>query len=224
MDWRVTMAQRREGTTGVDLLAERRGAHVLGLGHRLVVGLGATALLVMLAACSTPTGGGPSAFTPIASTFDTDTEGWTSSEPLDPSWAAPGYLSLVDGGPSWYYAIAPGRFHGDWTGASSVSFDVLADADGVLFPVRVVVSGAGANLYHEFPLSALEAGAWRALSVPLTVGAWRAFAGEEVEGDVVDAETFAAVVASVDDFRIRVDLNSKSEGDEFNGLDDVVVE
>ena len=216
------MPQRSEGTAGVDVRVERRGAHALGRGF--VVGLAATALLVMLAACSTPTGGAPPAFTPIASTFDTDTEGWTSSEPLDPAWAPPGYVSLVDAGPSWYYAIAPSAFHGDWTGASGVSFDVLADADGVLFPVRVVVSGADATLYHEFPLSALEAGEWRALSVPLTAGSWRVFAGEEVEGAVVDAETFAAVVASVDDVRIRVDLNGKAQGDEFNGLDDVVVE
>lgn len=216
------MPQRSEGTSGVDARVERRGTPALG--RAFAVGLAATALLVMLVACSTPTGGAPSAFTPIASTFDTDTEGWTSSEPFDPSWAAPGYLSLVDAGPSWYYAIAPSAFHGDWTGASSVSFDVLADAAGVLFPVRVVLSGAGATLYHEFPLSALEAGEWRALSVPLVAGSWRVFAGEEAEGEPVAVATFATVIADVDDFRVRVDVNDAFEGDEFNGLDDVVVE
>ena len=218
------MARRIEGTTGVGSQTERRGAHVLGFGHRVVVGLGATALLVTLAACSTPTAGGPSVFTPIASTFETDVEGWTSSEPADPAWMAPGYLELVDSAGGWYYAIAPDDFLGDWTGAERISFDVLADGGGVLYPVRVRLWSGTSSIYHEFPTGSLAKEEWRSLEVDLVASAWRSFDGEDSEGALVDDAAFAAILTEVDGFWIRVDLNNAFTGDEVNGLDDVAVE
>jgi hypothetical protein len=185
---------------------------------------GLIALALALAACSPGAPNGDPTFDPISSTFDADTEGWTSSEPMDPTWQAPGYLELVDDGPDWYHAIAPVSFHGDWTGATQLSFDVLADDAGVVYPVRVVLTRGSDTIYHEFGLNALAAGEWRSLEVAFEASAWRVFAGEQTEGAAVDVETLALVLADVEDFRIRIDLNDGFQGDEVNGLDDVVVE
>ena len=186
---------------------------------------GALVLAAMIASL-TACGGTPPptpGFTAIESAFDASTEGWTSSEPEAPTWQAPGVLVLVDAGGGWYHAIAPAKFHGDWTGAETVRLRVRADAGGVVYPLRLVVAGAGATLVHQFPLSALEPGDWRTLSAPLVAGAWTVFAGHETDGPEVDAATFADVLAAVEDFRVRVDLNDGYTGDEINVLDDVGV-
>jgi hypothetical protein len=191
--------------------------------NRVALALALLSFAVVLTACSTPTPPNGPVFTAIESTFDSDVEGWTSSEPLDPVWAAPGYLSLVDGDGGWYYAIAPAGFHGDWTGANRIDVDALADAAGILYPLRLVVTGGGTTMVHEFALDALEAGEWRTVGVELDAALWTTFVDETNLGPALDATTFAAVLADVTDFRVRIDLNDGFQGDEFNGLDDVKV-
>jgi hypothetical protein len=176
----------------------------------------------LLVACSAAPAPGPG-FAPRVATFDASTDGWTSSEDQPPAWEAPGVLVLVDDAPGWYRAIAPAGFHGDWRAASRVDLRVRADDGGVVYPLRLELTGAGRTLVHAFALDALAAGAWRSLGVDLVPAAWRVDAGEDAEGDPVDAATFAAVLADVEGFAIRVDLNDAFTGDERNLLDDVEV-
>lgn len=187
---------------------------------------GAVALAAAAAVLLTACGGTPppiTGFVAIETPFDASTEGWTSSEAEAPVWEAPGVLTLVDAAGGWYYAIAPEAFHGDWTGASTVGLRVRADDAGVVYPLRLVVTGAGETIVYEFALSDLEAGVWRTLAAPLQPSAWTVYAGEQTDGAPVDATAFAAVLADVSDFRVRVDLNDGFTGDEVNQLDDVRV-
>lgn len=195
--------------------APRRVRRSLVLVHAAV----AAALLTACGGAPPPIAG----FVAIESTFDASTEGWTSSEAEAPAWEAPGVLTLVDAAGGWYHAIAPDAFHGDWTGAGTVGLRVRADAGGVVYPLRLVVTGGGETIVHEFALEDLEAGVWRTLAAPLQASAWTVYAGERTEGAQVDATTFAAVLADVTDFRVRVDLNDRFTGDEVNQLDDVRV-
>lgn len=190
---------------------------------RFARALASFSFVVAFTACTTPTPPIGPVFTAIESTFDSDVEGWTSSELLDPVWAAPGYLSLIDGGSGWYFAIAPARFHGDWTGANRIDVDALADTGGPSYPLRLVVTGAGTTMVHEFALAALEAGEWRTVGVELDPALWTTFVDETNLGPSVDAVKFAEILADVTDLRVRIDLTDDFQGDEFNGLDDVRV-
>lgn len=192
---------------------------------RLAAGTILSLALLVLAACtSPPVVPPPEDFEEIAATFDADTEGWTSAEPDSPTWQAPGYLQVVDSGGDWQYAVAPAKFLGDLTGASSVSFNVLADAGLVVYPVRVMISGGSHVLYVEFPVGDLVPGDWATLSAPLTAPEWRHFDGESSEGIVATHTELNEALADVTDLRIRLDTTDKSSGDEVNGLDDVLVE
>jgi len=205
------------------LLAAARSRRRPGAaGLRLATAAALT--LLVLAACSPPPAP-PGDFEPIASRFDADTEGWTSAEDQAPTWQAPGYLSVVDDDIGWQYAIAPARFHGDWTGAETLSFRVLVDDGLIEHPLRVMISGPDHALYVAFPLDDLVSGEWVAFSVPLKAGRWLHFDGEDVlEGPVATPSELAATLAAVQDLRIRLDLTEKFSGDEVNGVDDVVVE
>lgn len=177
-------------------------------------------LATLLAACSASP---PGTFEPVSSTFDVDLEGWTSEQLDAPTWAQPGHLLIVDADDDWNYAVAPAKFHGDWTGARSLALRVLADAGAVAYPVRVVVRGPQHTLYWEFDTSELTSGAWSTLEAPLVVGGWRHLAGEGTQGQAATQPELSATLADVRDLRVRLDLTSKSAADELNGLDDVSV-
>lgn len=186
--------------------------------------LGSLALLALAACSPPPAQQPPPSFEAIGSTFDADTEGWTTVEASAPTWQAPGHLRVVDAGAAWQYAVAPARFAGDWTGAERVRFRVQSDPGPVVYPVRVTVSGEEHTLYVEFPLDALTPGDWSELSAPLTAGQWRHFDGDDTEGPVATQAELDATLAGVVDLRVRLDTTDKFTGDEVNGLDDVVVE
>lgn len=181
-------------------------------------------LIVLLALGACAQSPPPRDFNPIQSTFATDVEGWTTAEPSDPVWEAPGHIVIVDAAGGWQYAIAPEKYHGDWTGANAVRFRVLADPDPAAYPVRMMISGDEHTLYREFDLDVLIAGDWAALSASLLAGQWRHFASEDSQGPVATQGELDATLSAVSDFRLRLDLTSKSSGDEVNALDDVVVE
>src|SRR5690606_28191188 len=124
----------------------------------------AVIVVLALAACSPPPTP-PTGFEPVTARFDADTEGWASAEGQAPTWQAPGYLSVADEGAGWQYAIAPAAFHGDWTGAETLSFRVLVDDGLIEHPLRVMISGPDHALYVAFPLDDLVSGEWVAFSV-----------------------------------------------------------
>lgn len=210
-----------------EVRAGRGTASVQEAAHRpLVPPLAVVLALVALAACTQapPPLPPPSGFEAIESRFDSTTGGWTTTEAQPPYWESPGHLVVVDEGSDWQYAVAPAKFAGDWRAAEGVSFRVRADPGPLTYPVRLRVTGPVGSVYVEFPIEDLEPGEWVELSAPFMAGAWRQFAGEETVGAVATQDELDAVLADVDDLRIRLDLTSKFTGDEANLLDDVVVE
>jgi hypothetical protein len=216
----VTRRQRRG-----EVRAVRGTASVQEAAHWPLASVPALVLaLVALAACTQAPPPPPSGFEAIESRFDSTTDGWTTTEAQAPYWEAPGHLVVVDDGSDWQFAVAPAKFAGDWRGAEGVSFRVRADPGPLTYPVRLRVTGPAGSVYVEFPIEDLEPGEWVELSAPFEAGAWRQFAGEETIGALATQDELEAVLADVDDLRIRLDLTSKFTGDEANLLDDVVVE
>lgn len=195
--------------------------------NRSLCWMGTAALVgvLALAACTqAPPQEPPAGFEAISATFDTDHEGWTSTEANAPVWQAPGHIVVVDAGDDWQYAIAPATFHGDWSEAGTVQLRVIADPGPLIYPLRVMISGVDHTLYMEFALNELVSGQWVAFEAPLVAGQWQHFDGDDNQGPIATQDELDATLAEVVDLRVRLDTTTKSNGDESNGLDDVVVE
>lgn len=218
------MQTRQRIATSAHQSRSIHGSNAIHLGWRPFVLLGCILPLVFAGCSQPPELPPPEDFEPITSTFETDVEGWVSVELDAPVWQAPGYILITDNGADWQYAVAPPKFHGDWSGAASLRFKLLADPALVEFPIRVIVEGAEHSLYVEYELDEIVPGAWVELNAPLAAGPWRHVVSEQVEGPVATQPEIDEALADVSDLRIRLDVNNKFEGDEANGLDDVVVE
>lgn len=181
-------------------------------------------VLALVACSQAPPPEPPTGFETISSTFETAHDDWTTTEADAPQWQAPGHIIVVDAGADWQYAVAPAKFHGDWREAQAVRFAVLADPGPLVYPVRVMITGVDFMLYREFALNELASGQWVAFAAPLVAGEWQHFDGDDTQGLPATQTELDATLAEVVDLRVRLDTTPKSDGDESNGLDDVVVE
>lgn len=171
-----------------------------------------------------------SAQTVIAeTTFDRGAQGWRASNGVvDFTWSPAGgnpggfiFATDADSDTLWFFD-APAAYLGDLAGAygGSLSYDLrtagvapphqetyadiqILGTNGVRL-VRVVGQQPGMN--------------WSSVVVPLVAdGAWRI---ETVDGEAASALTFAQVLASVSEFRIRGDYQAAFE---TTGIDNVVL-
>lgn len=143
---------------------------------------------------------------PIASTFDTSAEGWTSTAPTLTYQAAGGnpggYLRFVDDNSTSTFLDAPPAFLGDLSaidGVGAVWFDVIVFTPGThttTGPMNVVLSGPGGTaVWVGGPDAALLIGTgWTRLRARLVEAEWR-----------IDAGSWDAILANVTLLRIAAD-------------------
>src|SRR6266536_3427464 len=132
---------------------------------------------------------GAQATQPVISTFETDLECWTVDRGQF-GWSAtqgdPGGCLLASNAPAPAYAlaVAPAKFHGDWTsfngrGTLSYSHKIFSIGGGMTFtfaPYLITISGPGglATWTNGTPTSITE---WTTVSAPITSSAWRLTSG-----------------------------------------------
>lgn len=164
----------------------------------------------------------------VASTFDSDLEGWTvSSSQEDIMFRSTGgdpggHLFYLQGGtPAPTFAIAPSEYHGDWTGflGGALSFDqIIIDPGPSATPITervITISGPGGSATFSFGPVAAEVSQWQRYSAPIKEASWLLTSG-----------TWSALIQNVTDLRISVEHFSNGgagEDNEMSGLDDIVL-
>jgi hypothetical protein len=121
-----------------------------------------------------------------------------------------GRLEVTDVGSGWCWIRAPERFRGDWSRKRFISFSVRGDARGPIEQaLRLQIESDAGMAIYDFPVDAAVPGEWRRHQVPLDPEHWA------VSGD------WDAVIASVSDFWMRVDLTTAHGGKDVSAIDDV---
>jgi len=157
------------------------------------------------------------------STFDTDLEGWTGSQPApEVSWAGTdgnpgGYARFFDLIPDYTFLIAPAPFLGDWSdldGSGVLSYDHKVFSSGlydVARPYEVRISGPGGSANWTGATPTGPTG-WVPQVIPIRQDAWTLLAG-----------TWSGLLASVDTLTIRIEPFANVEGGdpEVCGIDNV---
>jgi hypothetical protein len=147
---------------------------------------------------------------PCESTFDDGPQGWTSSDgphALEVRWGA---LVVKDVTEDWHWLEAPSRYRGDWRAVSAIHLRIrAADGSSGSHPAVLAIAGPAGEATHALHGRFLRAGEWRTVRVPMDAALW------DVSG------TWSALLASVTSFRIRLDLDGRTDGMEVNLLDDV---
>lgn len=158
----------------------------------------------------------------IASTFDSDFDGWTANRPSEVSWQSSGgnpggYLRHVDDSALPTDIFAPSKFLGDWSSAKdigSISFDHRIFQTGVLnaiLPYEIGISGGANSAILNFT-PATGATDWVTLTAPLTESEW------SVTGSWDD------LLSSVDQLRIKMEyVSSVGSSFDINGIDNIVL-
>lgn len=151
---------------------------------------------------------------PVISTFDADSEGWTTSIDAEgnptPTWVATGgnpggHIFARDGLDSvkWYW-YAPQKFLGDVSSAygSALTFDLRQSSEvNPTNDADVILVGAGMTLVFDTPYNPSRA--WTAYRVPLVAsGGWKK---DSLQGPAPTQGEMLAVLRSLTDLRIRGD-------------------
>ncbi len=170
----------------------------------------------------------------IISTFDgTDEEGWmvegndeehtltgtdvtTGGSKRNPG----GYLEVTDVENDWLFAVAPEKFHTDWSPFPYVSADIKGDSAGIEHSVAFFIFSGSEKWVHVFDANQVEAGEWtQPLLATLDEPNWTRLTG-------TGPQNFNSVISNVTDFKIRIDLNDNNVVGgtaEINGIDNVAV-
>lgn len=160
----------------------------------------------------------------ISSTFDEDTEGWSTvndAESFTHTLALgnpPGAIRATDRGNGivWYFA-APGVYLGDksaFTGGR-LSWDILGIANNqttLPAPADVILEGAGFRIGIDAGVQPVI-GAWTSWSVDLLAGDWRFITDARngaLSSDIVTDTVFSAVLAELTGLYIRGEYSSFS--------------
>lgn len=152
----------------------------------------------------------------IESTFALNNEGWkvidhvSESNPVPTSGviasdmapaAADGALVVRDIGNNWNWLVAPSKFHGDWRGFTRLVLDFITDDSVTLYNLRLFISDGNNSAAYEFPITNTPADTVLNLSAPLSASEW------QVTG------TWDQLVANVNAFYVRMDLNNNVAGE-----------
>jgi hypothetical protein len=113
----------------------------------------------------------------IASSFDSDPDGWTIANDGNPVWLATGgnpggYFRATDQGSGQYwYFKAPAPYLGDqsafYGGELRYQLQKFAGAYNAAFPPWVVLAGGGLTLIYDASAQGAPANAWTSYAVPL---------------------------------------------------------
>ncbi|MCP5072761.1 MAG: hypothetical protein GY947_05620 [Rhodobacteraceae bacterium] len=161
----------------------------------------------------------------VTSTFDTGTDGWTSTNGTEVWNATYGFdgggLQASEGGTGTFWYEAGANYLGDlsdyWGG--SLSFDLRREADNSepgLAP-DVTISGGGLTMYYD--VAADPTDTWSTTTIDFTsIGGWT-IAGVNRLATMAEIQQ---ILASVTEFRIRGEYVVGSVND-ISYLDNVVV-
>ena len=162
----------------------------------------------------------------VISTFDTGLEGWTGSGCAVLWQSSQGNpkpsLSSDDNVGDWAQIIAPGKFHGAWPTAGSVSADVKFAGTGTIgYPVVFAITDG--NTTYQYVL-ANPTTSWATYAAALNSANWTNVTSNADWynwSPPIGNESLATVLTNVTDFRIRTDCVN-GYGD-FSYLDNIQV-
>lgn len=158
----------------------------------------------------------------IASTFDTDADGWTSTVPSEVSWTSAGgnldgYMRHEDGSGASTLLIAPSEFLGNWSNVLSVAYDHKIFQTGnninTFIPYLFQISGPGgtAQWIGSTPNGVTD---WTTQSTTLDEGLFNVTSG-----------SWDDLISNVSDFRIKMELvdNGATSIRDISGIDNVYI-
>jgi len=168
---------------------------------------------------------------PLAvSTFDTDTEGWTtvgdtvegSLPRFVPTGGNPGgYLSATDAERQarWYWS-APAKFRGNFSPlyGRTLTFDLRqSDTQNQNSYSDVVLIGGGVVLWFDTPTN--PASTWTSYEVVLEEAGWE----NRITDLAATREEMETVLGSLDSLLIRGEYRSGTDGTDVGDIDNVIL-
>ncbi|AEB10755.1 hypothetical protein [Desulfobacca acetoxidans] len=150
----------------------------------------------------------------LVSTFDSDTENWTTEGATSPSWTSPGFIQAYDNAGSWWRFVSPNGWDGNWSGyiGGSISYDIVPINNNANQHEHNIEIWSGSNYMYWGVANEPAKGVWTTFTVALTDANFT-----EV------GDTFSNILQNVTALKILGDLRGGTGTGDTTGLDNVRV-